>query len=335
MIEYQCFGMEKIATADVPTEESYLKICQDFGVKPSEVVKPNEIDLLISARSIGDHPTPIKSVGQMVLYKGRFGKVLCGTSKDLEFKKVYNSYLPSSVTKVSCTIEARTMRAAVKSATKINSRKVEMQFMDYLQVDDIGVDCNPRCGGCRCGQCPLGAKPMSLLQEREYQKFKENLTYNKEGTLEDPGPYWETSLPWTKDRHDLADNRAAVLAVLNSTKRKLKKDSLWESVYEQQLYDLVSNGYAKEISQRELDEWISNGGKVFYMAHQMALNSQSKSTPVRVVFNNALKFKGDSMNSNLDLGPDILTNLQGLLFRFRNDLVAASGDIKKCFIWCV
>ena len=333
VIEYHCFGMDKIATADVPTVESYSKICRDFSLKPSEVVKPQEIDLLISARAIGDHPTPVKTTDHMVLYEGKFGKVLCGTSKDLEFKKIYNSFLPTAVTKVSCTLEARTMRAAVKSATMLNSKKVEKSFMDYLQVDDIGVDCNPRCGGCRCGQCAIGAKSMSLQQERDYQKFCDNLSYNKEGTAEDPGPYWETSLPWIKDRHDMADDKAAVLAVMNCTKRKLKKDFLWEQVYEQQLQDLITNGYAREVPEVELENWIKGGGKVYFMAHQMAPNPQSKTTPVRVVFNNALKYRGDSMNLNLDLGPDILTNLQGLFLCFRNDRVGASENENRRLIY--
>ena len=47
--------------------------------------------------------------------------------------------------------------------------------MDYFKEDNIGVECNPKCGGCRCGQCPVGAKPMSLKDEREYEKFKANL----------------------------------------------------------------------------------------------------------------------------------------------------------------
>ena len=37
------------------------------------------------------------------------------------------------------------------------------------------------------------------------------------------------------------------------------------------------------------------------------------------------------MNSSLDLGPDILTNLHGLLLRFRSNIVAAAGDIKKMY----
>ena len=76
--------MKTIATANVPTVQSYSKICKSFGVKFSEVEKPRQIDLLISARSISDHPNQIKSVGKMGLYQGRFGKVLCGTSEYLK-----------------------------------------------------------------------------------------------------------------------------------------------------------------------------------------------------------------------------------------------------------
>ena len=67
------------------------------------------------------------------------------------------------------------------------------------------------------------------------------------------------------------------------------------------------------------------------MPHQVAINPSSKSTPVRVVFNNTLTYKRYSMNSCLDLGPDIITNLHGLLLRFRSDIVAAAGDIKKMY----
>ena len=37
------------------------------------------------------------------------------------------------------------------------------------------------------------------------------------------------------------------------------------------------------------------------------------------------------MNASLDLGPDILTSLHGLLFKFCSDVVAAAGDIKKIY----
>ena len=118
---------------------------------------------------------------------------------------------------------------------------------------------------------------------------------------------------------------------MNSTKRKLGKDPLWEEVYENQLKDLIKRGFAREVPDDELVDWKKEGGKTYYIAHQMALNPGSKSTPVRVVFNSSQVFKGQSLNSSWDLGPDIMSNLHGVLLRFRKDLVGGQGDITKMF----
>ena len=192
----------------------------------------------------------------------------------------------------------QTMRTAVKSAALISSVKSEKEFLDYFKQDNIGVECNPKCGGCRCGQCPVGSKPMSLKDEREYERFKSNLKYEEDGTFDDPGPFWRTSYPWNVDRNQLINNKSAVLGVMNSTKRKLRKDPVWEEVYETQLKDLISRGVAKEVSDDDLADWIKKGGKTYYIAHQMALNPASKKTPVRVVFNSSQIFKGHSLNTS-------------------------------------
>ena len=329
--EYLCYGLDEIATADVPTYESYTKICAKFGIHPNEVRKPKKIELLISLRAGAHHPNKIKSIDHMTLYNGIFGKVLGGPDPELKFSQQFVSSLPAMVTGVQNGNRSRTFRAMVHAATLVNSSKVEKQFMDLLFEDKIGVDCTPKCGGCQCGQCPTGAKPMSLHDEREYVKFKDNLSYNETGSEYDPGPFWETKLPWNIEKSELVDNKPAVIAVMNSTKRKLAKDPMWEEIYETQLRELVDRGFAREVKESELSLWIANGGKTYFMPHQVAINPNSKTTPVRVVFNNTLNYKGYSLNNSLDLGPDILTNLHGLLLRFRSDVVAAAGDIKKMY----
>ena len=80
-----------------------------------------------------------------------------------------------------------------------------------------------------------------------------------------------------------------------------------------------------------MNDWKGNGGKIYYIAHQMALNPGSKSTPVRVVFNSSQVYKGYSLNSSWELGPDVMNNLHGVLIRFREDMVGGQGDIKKMF----
>ena len=67
------------------------------------------------------------------------------------------------------------------------------------------------------------------------------------------------------------------------------------------------------------------------MAHQMALNPGSKSTPVRTVFNNSWMFRGFKLNSGWALGPDIMNSLHTILMRFRKDEVGAQGDIAKMY----
>ena len=331
MHEYLCYGLDEIATADVPSDESYAKICAKFGIHPHEVRKPKKIDLLISLRASAHHPSKVRSIGHMTLFSGIFGKVLGGPDPDLHFAQQFVSSMPAMVTSIRHCNRSRTLRAMAHAATLVNSSKVEKQFLDMLLDDKIGVDCAPKCGGCQCGQCPIGAKPMSLHDEREYNKFKNNLYYNETGSQFDPGPYWETKLPWNVEKSQLVDNKAAVIAVMNATKRKLGKDSRWEDVYESQLRELVECGFAREISELELSSWVADGGATYFMPHQVAVNPNSKSTPVRVVFNNTLNYKGYSMNASLDLGPDILTNLHGLLLRFRSDAVAAAGDIRKMY----
>ena len=145
----------------------------------------------------------------------------------------------------------RTLRAMVHAATLTNSNKVEKQFLDILLEDKIGVDCFPKCGGCQCGQCPTGAKPMSLQDEREYIKFKNNLSYDEVGSASDPGPYWVTKLPWNVDKTEFVDSKVAVIAVMNSTKRKLGKDPMWEDIYESQLKEIIERGFAREVSASE------------------------------------------------------------------------------------
>ena len=172
---------------------------------------------------------------------------------------------------------------------------------------------------------------MSIKDERDYAKFQSLMYLDVKGTLIDPGPYWVSNLPWSIEKGDLTNNKSAVLGVMDSTIRKLGKDQSWRIIYDQQLRDLLGNGFAREVLHDELSEWVKSGGSVYYIAHQMALNPSSKSTPVRVVFNSSQKFRGQSLNSSWELGPDVLNSLHGVLLRFRENYFAAQGDVKKMY----
>ena len=326
----QCYGLDRITSAgEKPDKKGYAKLCDRFGVKQSEVKKPSEIHLLLSMSCNNLHPVPIKTIDKMILYNGPFGKVFGGSC---DFIKVNPMKLchPTGVMEID-RHRLVAMKAIIKSSTCVSSAKADRELLDYFKEDSFGVHCEPKCGGCRCGSCAIGSKQMSLKDEKEYERFRNNMNYEPEGTASDPGPYWRTKYPWNIDRHKLIDNLPAVLGVMQATKRKLKKDPLWEQVYESQLKELIDKGFAREISEEEIEQWKAKGNKCYYIAHQMALNPSSKTTPVRVVFNSSQTYKGYSLNSSIDLGPDIMSNLQAVLLRFREHLYGASGDMTKMF----
>ena len=81
------------------------------------------------------------------------------------------------------------MKAVVREASYTTPAKTEKEFLEFFHEENIGVECNPRCGGCRCGRCAIGAKQMSIKDEKDYEYFKSLMHLEEEGTVDDPGPY--------------------------------------------------------------------------------------------------------------------------------------------------
>ena len=324
---YKCYGLDEI-TSGSAMPEGYDDICAKFGKAPGVMRRPSRIDILISMRRHRDHPKLALTISDMSIFDGPFGPVFGGSDGGLQFIPHHLSCLVKTLQGAT---SALTFRAAVKSVSLLTSIKSEKEFLNYFKEDAIGVDVKPECGSCRCGQCALGAKPMSLKQERKLEKFKQNLKYEPEGVPGDPGPYWRTSYEWTLDKDTLPDNYRAVYATMKRTEKKLQSDPAWSELYDQQLTELIEKGFARELLPGELEEWTKSGGKSYYIAHQMVHHPNNKSTPIRVVFNSSQRYQGFSLNTSWDLGPDMMTNLQTVLIRFRRDVVGAQGDIKKMF----
>ena len=71
--------------------------------------------------------------------------------------------------------------------------------------------------------------------------------------------------------------------------------------------------------------------KIWYSPHHLVVNP-NKPGNVRRVANAAIDFRGQSLNSNLITGPDLLINLVGNLLRFRENPVAILSDIECMFM---
>ena len=71
---------------------------------------------------------------------------------------------------------------------------------------------------------------------------------------------------------------------------------------------------------------------IWYLPHHPVTNP-NKPGKVRRVANAASKLRGESLNSNVLTGPDLLNNLVGVLLRFREHPVAAVlSDIEGMFM---
>ena len=332
--EYECYGTDEITSPeDLPNFASYKKLCQRFDVSPNDVKRPKHINLLISMRESGDHPVKLKTIGQMSLFQSCYGKTFGGCDASLSFTPHVSCYYSNAVEVCDGSASSRVLKAVVKEATQQRSKSIDQQFLDYCEDDSIGIHCYPACGSCKCGQCISGSKSMSLKDERAYASFAKNLTFVEEGSPSKAGPHYVTSLPWKSEKHrgDLPNNKVAVLGVMNATKKKLKLDPVWEETYDAQLKALIEKDYAREISDKELHDWVDQGNQIYYIAHQMVVQPESASTPIRVVFNSSQVYQGHSLNNALELGPDILNSLHGVLMRFRGSVCAAQGDVSKMF----
>ena len=196
----------------------------------------------------------------------------------------------------------------------------KVKIDDFYNIENLGVECNPRCGSCKCGKCAIGSKDYTIKEERELTLIEENLSYDKQTNR------WIAEYPWIKDPMDLPDNRKVALAMLASTERRLAKSPVHATVYDNQVKDMVNREVARKLSKDEIDNYK---GPVHYISHHEVLKPDSKSTPVRIVFNSSAIYMGHVLIDYWAKGPDLLNNLLGVLIRFRENEVAFMGDISK------
>ena len=92
--------------------------------------------------------------------------------------------------------------------------------------------------------------------------------------------------------------------------------------------DLECN-FVRKLDQEEIKN-IENELQ-WYLPHHPVKHTHMPGK-VRGVCNAASKFRGVSLNDKLLSGPDLLRNLVGIVFRFREHLIAITGDIESMFL---
>ncbi|XP_033122961.1 uncharacterized protein LOC117121760 [Anneissia japonica] len=208
------YGIEKI-TAMVKPQES-KKLAKILEVDHDKVRRPvGDVNILVGYDYAGFHPREVKKEGHLLLLECRFGMCIGG---------------------------AHPICRGENCATEISL--LEVKHREFFDIESLGIDCNPRCGGCKCGKCPLGAKQYTLKEEHELNIIEEGLTY-EEGR-------WVAKYPWIKDPKLLPDNRAVVFAKLKSLEARLGRNQEAAKVYNEQIDDMIERKVAREHCHRFL-----------------------------------------------------------------------------------
>ena len=98
-------------------------------------------------------------------------------------------------------------------------------------------------------------------------------------------------------------------------------------MYTETMNDYIAKGYARQLSKSEVK---GTTPKTNYLPHHRVTNI-NKPNRLRVAFDAAATYAGTSLNQNLLKGRDFLSNLIGVLMRFREGQFAIMGDIEAVF----
>ena len=114
-----------------------------------------------------------------------------------------------------------------------------------------------------------------------------------------------------------------------STERRLRRNGAeYGRLYDNQIKDMVERNVATKLSREDVMRYE---GPVHYIPHHEVLKPESKTTPLRIVFNSSASFMRHVLNDYWAKGPNILNDLLSVLLRFRQDSVAVAGDISKMY----
>ena len=295
IIEIKAFGIDSISNKISPTNMNVIKdLFPECDINELNRPQGGTVDCLMGIEYAAFHPVKYRENCHMLLLRNRFGTVISG--------------------KYSTDNNDSTQTAEVHHASTVVN--------DFFTIEQLGVECNPKCGACKCGKCQLGGKEMTLKEEREYELIHKNLNYDSNERK------WEAHYPWIKDPNLLPNNKMAVAKNLRNTEKRLLNDPELAVLYDDQITDMLSRGVCRKLTKDEADKY---SGPTFYIPHHLVYKPDSKSTPIRLVFNSSANYNGHVLNEYYAKGPDMLNNLLGVLLRFREERYAFVGDIKKMF----
>jgi len=133
-------------------------------------------------------------------------------------------------------------------------------------------------------------------------------------------------LPFKLQNIQLPNNYAQAENGLTGLKKCLKANQRYFSDYCSFMSDILSKGHAHKVDGEFKDEV----GRTWYPPYHGIYHPQK--SKVWVVFDCSATFEWHSLNDKLLQGPDLTSNLLGILTRFRQEKYAFMVNIEKMFV---
>ena len=149
--------------------------------------------------------------------------------------------------------------------------------------------------------------------------------------------HYELPLPLKNSSVKLPNNGELALRRLSHLKKRFMANEQYCKDYVEFMENVITRGYAERVPQHangEQNTSLPNSHfstqQVWYIPHHGVYHPK-KPDKIRVVFDCAAQFRGDSLNKNLLQGPDLTNTLTGVLCRFRQEPVGFTCDIESMF----
>nr|XP_054771582.1 uncharacterized protein LOC129279496 [Lytechinus pictus] len=182
---------------------------------------------------------------------------------------------------------------------------------EFMGLETVGLE--PR--RCHCAD--------EVLNKSATESMQKSVTQLPDGS-------YQIDLPWKKQPDDLPDNYLYAVKRLRSLEHQFaNRQEEWE-VYCKQMKDQQMRGVSRHISKAQLQKERDEGKKMWFLPH-FAVKKDSKSTPVRVVYDAKARFQGHSLNRYLVKGDNINNDIFDVALRFRENEVGVIADISKMF----
>lgn len=173
----------------------------------------------------------------------------------------------------------------------------------------------------------LGIRDPTSVKTQAEKDLQAQLHFNDTVLRNEDGRY-KISLPWVDGYQDIPNNFGISQKRLANATKRLNKDGMFET------YNKIFTSWEEEgiIEAVSLPAEYLSSIKGHFIPHHPVFKPESKTTPVRPVFDASCKIgRFPSLNECLERGPNLIELIPKSMFHFRIGKIGVLSDIRKAF----